>query len=89
MGIIKTSELKNKEVIDVNSGKRLGIISDIDIDLVEGRIKGISVPKEEKGFKIFGAKEDVYIAWDEISRIGHDVILVDASRINNHMINED
>ncbi|WP_097017793.1 YlmC/YmxH family sporulation protein [Orenia metallireducens] len=87
--MIKTSELKNKEVIDVNSGKRLGIISDIDIDLVEGRIKGISVPKEEKGFKIFGAKEDVYIAWDEISRIGHDVILVDASRINNHMINED
>jgi len=89
MSRVKTSELKNKEVIDVNNGKRLGIIADIDIDLVEGRIKGISVPKEEKGFKIFGAKEDIYIAWDEISRIGHDVILVDVSKINNHMINEE
>ncbi|TDX52978.1 YlmC/YmxH family sporulation protein [Orenia marismortui] len=83
MIIIKTSDLRAKEVIDVNTGQRLGLITDIDIDLVEGKIKGISVPKEDKGFKFFLKGDDVYIPWEEISRIGEDVILVNVNRVNN------
>ncbi len=85
---IKTSELREKEVINVNNGQRLGVIMDIDIDLMEGKIKGISVPKEEKTFKLFAKQEDIYIGWDHITRIGHDVILVDVNRINEHILNE-
>ncbi|MCK8817387.1 YlmC/YmxH family sporulation protein [Natroniella sulfidigena] len=74
--MIKTSELKAKEIINVSNGQRLGTIEDIDIDLVAGKINGIIVPKEEKFIKFFSENNDLYISWSNIEKIGEDVILV-------------
>ncbi|WP_027339277.1 YlmC/YmxH family sporulation protein [Halonatronum saccharophilum] len=86
--MIKTSELKLKEVVNINNGQKLGMIVDIDIDLVEGKVKGISVPKEGKGFKFFGANEEIYIKWNDIHRIGDDVILVRVAGLGDALVND-
>lgn len=81
--MIKTSKLKEKEVVNVNNGKKLGGIVDVDVDLGVGKIKGILVPKENTTFSFFSSDDNIYIPWSDIYRIGEDVILVKLNEVNN------
>ncbi len=76
--MLKTSDLKLKEVINVVDGKRMGNITDIEIDVESGRLTAIVVPGIGKFLGLFGRNEDVVIPWDKINKIGMDVILVEA-----------
>ncbi len=71
------SELRCKEVICVNDGQRLGYVSDLAVDVPEGRVTHILVPGPCRFFGIFGRRDDFRIAWNCIRRIGPDIILVD------------
>ncbi|GAB6137028.1 YlmC/YmxH family sporulation protein [Halanaerobaculum tunisiense] len=73
---MRTSELEAKEIININTGQRLGVVMDVDVNLSGGQIKGLVVPKENKMFSFFGAGEEIYISWSEIHKIGDDVILI-------------
>ncbi len=75
--MLKTSDLKLKEVISVIDGKRMGNITDIEIDVETGRLTAIVVPGVGKFLGLFGRNEDVVIPWDKINKIGMDVILVE------------
>ena len=77
--MVKTSDLKVKEVININDGKRLGVITDIEIDIESGRLTAIVVPGPGKFLGFFGRNEDVVIPWDKINKIGADVILVETT----------
>ena len=68
-------ELKNKEVINVCSGKRLGYICDLTLDITCGRILSIIVPGDMRVFS-FKKPELINIPWCNIERIGNDTILV-------------
>ncbi|MCK8823710.1 YlmC/YmxH family sporulation protein [Fuchsiella alkaliacetigena] len=84
--MIKTSELKQKEVINVNNGERLGLIRDIELDLKAGKIESIIVPGEKKVWSFFAKDNDLIIAWDQVEKIGEDVVLVnlyDLKEFNN------
>ena len=74
--IVKTSELSAKDVVNISNGQRLGEIVDVDIDLTEGAIKGIMIPQQNSVFNFLSKEEKIYIAWDDIHKIGEDVILV-------------
>ena len=75
--MVKKSDLMLKEVVDVNQGKILGYIEDVDIDANNGSIKAVIVPGT-KGYlvRLFSKKQDVVITWENIKKIGEDVILV-------------
>ena len=75
--MLKTSDLKVKEVINIIDGKRLGAITDIEIDVESGKLTSIVVPGNSKFLGLFGRNEDVVIPWEKISKIGFDVILVE------------
>lgn len=75
--MLKSSDLKMKEVINVIDGKRMGNITDIEIDVESGRLTAIVVPGLGRFLGIFGRNEDVVIPWDKINKIGMDVILVE------------
>lgn len=75
--MVKISDLRVREVINVVNGRRLGMIKDIEIDLQMGRIKAIILPGNTRVFGFFGRSEDIVIPWERITRIGVDVILVD------------
>ncbi|OZU90400.1 YlmC/YmxH family sporulation protein [Virgibacillus indicus] len=74
--MIKLSELQVKEVIIIDDGSRLGHISDLEIDTHSGRITAIIIPLKEKSGGFFGKPGELVIQWNQIVRIGSDVILV-------------
>jgi YlmC/YmxH family sporulation protein len=78
--MIKTSELREKEVINIRDGTRLGMISDIDINLEKGEIESIIIPGPGRILGIFGRNSDIEIRWQNIIKIGKDVILVDLNQ---------
>ncbi|MFD2044020.1 YlmC/YmxH family sporulation protein [Ornithinibacillus salinisoli] len=77
--MVTLSELQTKEVVVINDGKRLGHISDLEIDPNRGRIIALIIYLRDKG-GFFGKSDELIIYWDQIVTIGMDVILVrDAS----------
>lgn len=77
--MLKTSDLKVKEVINVLDGRRLGTITDLEIDLESGRLTAIVVPGTGKFLGLFGKNDDMVIPWEKIHKIGLDVILVETN----------
>lgn len=75
--MVKTSELRQREVINILDGKRLGFVADLDIDLDEGKIKSIIIPSQSRVFGLFTRSGDYIIPWEKIKKIGSDVILVE------------
>jgi YlmC/YmxH family sporulation protein len=75
--VIKVSDLKNLEVINVVDGRRLGVICDLDIDLEAGAVRAIVVPGAGRVFGLFGGDRDYVIPWENIVKIGADTILVE------------
>lgn len=76
---MKISELQMKDVIAMESGERLGYISDLDIDTQRGKLKGLVLTLKGKAMGLFGKEEEMLIPWDQIVNIGADVILVKKS----------
>jgi YlmC/YmxH family sporulation protein len=73
----RSSDFRQKEVINMSDGKRLGFVSDVEIDLEEGRIDAIVLPGVGKLFGLLGKENEFVIPWDKIRKIGEDIILVD------------
>lgn len=75
--MIKISELRARDVVNILDGKKLGNIIDIDLDLENGKVLALVLPGRVKGFSIFSKREEVSVPWNKIIRIGRDVILVE------------
>jgi YlmC/YmxH family sporulation protein len=73
----RSSDMKQKEVINVSDGKRLGFVSDIEIDLETGKIDAIILPGNTRIFGLLGKDNEFVIPWDRIKKIGEDIILVE------------
>ena len=67
------SDLQMKEIINIATGKRLGMIIDVIIDS-HGNIKSLIV--ETKRVKKFSSREEYELDWRQIVKIGDDIILV-------------
>ena len=74
------SEFKELEVVNLYNGKILGNVSDFIINIKERKIEAIIVPGTSKIRTIFNAKNEYIIPWDEIKKVGEEVILVDHGR---------
>ncbi len=74
--MVRISEFQIKDVVNVADGKKLGNISDIEINLITGKIDAIVISGTGKILGFFGKDEDVIIPWKNIIKIGEDVILV-------------
>lgn len=70
---MRLSELQLKEIINISNGKRIGIIVDVIIE-PNGSIKKL-VLEEKRGRKF--TKEEYEISWNQIIKIGDDIILID------------
>ena len=75
--MVKISDMRQKEVINISDGKRLGFVCEIEFDLEKGNIETLIVPGEGKLLSIFGKNNEICIPWESIRRIGDDIILVD------------
>jgi len=75
--VFKASELRQKEIINMSDGKRLGFVSDVEINMETGAIEAIIIPSESKLFRVIAKDNDIVIPWENIKKIGVDVILID------------
>lgn len=75
--MVKLSDLRTREVINILDGKKLGNIIDIDLDIEKGRVLAFMLPGQVKGWSVFAKREEIVVPWDKIVRIGRDVILVE------------
>lgn len=71
--------LKSMEVIEINSGIKLGFIRDFKVDCDECRIKSLLLPSQKISW--FGKNEDIEIPWESIFKVGADVILINYNQL--------
>lgn len=74
--MMRLCDLKQMEVINECDCKRLGYVSDIEIDIYKGCIIALIVPGCGRIFGIFGIEKEYVIPYRCIKQIGADIILV-------------
>lgn len=72
----RMGELRNKEVINVKDGARIGFVSDVEIDTRTAMLTAVVVYGRLRLFGLFGREPDFVIPWKDISLIGDDTMLV-------------
>ena len=70
---MRLSDLQHKEIVNIVDGKRVGIIIDVIID-EKGYISSL-VLEDRRGRKF--SREEYNIMWNQIVKIGDDIILID------------
>ncbi|MDR2505733.1 MAG: YlmC/YmxH family sporulation protein [Oscillospiraceae bacterium] len=71
------AELKLKEVVNVQTGSKLGRVMDLEFSMETGQITALVVPGEFSVVNfVRGEKTGVIIPWNLILKMGDDVILV-------------
>ena len=71
------NDLKSKEVIDTHTGNRLGFVYDVEIDVNSGRLVALIIPGGYRFMGMFGKDNDHIIKWEQIKKIGDDIILIE------------
>ena len=72
-------DFKHKEVVDINTGRKLGFVQDVCADLETGTITLIIVPGNNKLLSMISGNNDIIIPWERIKCMGEDVILVEVT----------
>lgn len=75
--MFRISDFRQKEVINISNGERLGFVTDAVIDEENGAVKALLVPKKGKTLGVFGKETEYEISWNDIRKIGEDIVLVD------------
>ena len=70
---VSFSQLKEKEIVNVFDGKKLGRVVDVVFENSTGVVRGIIVPGERRFFR---KNEDIFVPLEKLKKIGDDVILV-------------
>ncbi|MBO5489300.1 MAG: YlmC/YmxH family sporulation protein [Eubacterium sp.] len=76
---MRICDLKEKEVINVCDGTRLGFVEDVEFELCSGRITHIIVPGPCHLLGFFGKEEEYVIELCNICQVGCDLILVEVN----------
>ena len=71
------AEIRTKEVVNVQDGRKLGRVMDLEFCVQSSRVTALVVPAETSLMQTLrGEKCGTVIPWENICRIGDDVILV-------------
>ena len=73
----RSSDFKQKEVVNISDGRRLGFVCDVEIDLEQGKVEAVVLPGVGRLFGLLGKESEFIIPWEKLVKIGEDIILVD------------
>ena len=71
---MRMSDLQAKKIVNVSTGSNMGNIIDLDIR-ENGTIEGLIIEQNRNIFSL-NRESDKRVYWDDITKIGEDVILV-------------
>ena len=73
---MRLSELQSKDVVDMNSGEKIGNVIDAEISSDTGNILRLIVYEKKGLSKMLRSSDEVSVSWHQIKKIGADVILM-------------
>ncbi|MGN0675311.1 MAG: YlmC/YmxH family sporulation protein [Oscillospiraceae bacterium] len=76
------TELRNKEIINIKTGARLGYIDDIEFDTDDASVKAFVVYGRMRLFGLLGKEDDIVITCADIEIIGADTVLISVDEAN-------
>ncbi len=72
---MRLSDLQDKDVVNIKDGTKIGNIIDVEITS-DGKMNSLIVEKSKFILSRFTSKGEIKIKWEQIEKIGEDVILV-------------
>lgn len=79
---MRMREVKLKEVINTCNCKKLGYVSDLDVDLCSGRVVAIVVSRGSSVCGFLGSNTCYLIPYDCIKKLGENLIFVEICEEN-------
>ena len=70
------SELRDKMVINLTNGARLGSVGDLEIDTTRAAVVRLHVRGKLRLLGLLGRDEDISVEWSDIEVVGEDTVLV-------------
>ena len=70
------TELRKKDVIQVQTGVNLGRADDLRLNEQTAQVEGIILLGRARLCGLLGRQPDLFIPWQEITQMGQDVVLV-------------
>ncbi len=90
--MISYLELIDKDIINIKNGENIGRFTDVEIDTKKGRVTALYIEENNKLLNFFGKNKAILIKWEEIVKVGLDVIVVDYEdnnvKIAKEIVNE-
>ena len=74
--MISLALLCQKDVIGIANGQNIGRVDDIEFCSENALVKNLVIFGRPKFFGLLGRGEDVKIPWENVVKIGQDVVLV-------------
>ena len=74
--LCKLNDLRNKEVISIKDGTRIGYVSDVELDTITAAITALVIYGRPRWLGLFGKSDEYLIAWKDVAVIGEETILV-------------
>lgn len=82
-------DMIEKDVINIKNGEVLGRFDDVEIDTKAGKISAFYIEEASRFMGMLGKSKSRKIKWEEILKIGMDVIIVNVDdEINNSRIKD-
>jgi len=72
---MRLSDLQTKSIVSVDSGKNIGSIIDVKVD-DKGMIEALVIEQNRNMLSFLNREGERLIYWNDIAKIGEDVILV-------------
>ena len=73
---MRISDLQKKDVININDGTKIGNIVDVKINEISGKLEALVIERSSFSFNIFSQLGEIDIRFEQIQKIGEDVIIV-------------
>ena len=74
---MRLSELQRKDIININDGRIIGRIIDAEINASDGTLISLIIEKSKYVRNLFTSDSDVTIKYEQIKKLGSDVILIE------------
>ena len=74
---MRLSELQRKDIVNINDGRIIGRVIDADISEKDGSLISLVIEKSKYLRNIFSTESEVTIKFDQIKKLGSDVILIE------------
>ena len=77
-------DLAEKDVVNIKNGEVIGRFDDVEIDTRKGKITAFYIEEGSKFMGMLGKTKPKRIRWEEILKIGMDVIIVNVDDDKNN-----